>query len=381
MLTYKFRLCPTNQQERLFDRTIETCRRLYNSMLSERIDKPVGYFEQQKHLVELKKDNKYLREVHSQILQDVVLRVDKAFQRYFKGISNHPRFKRTGRYNSFTYPQYGKSFKLDECHIKLGRIGRVKVILHREIVGEAKTATIIKDIDQWYVALTVRDSPTARKTTSTGNAVGIDLGVSSVIALSDGTTVANPRFTEEAGSRIRSAQKKLSRTQVGSHRRRKAQIALARAWRKVRRQRDDFAHKLSNQLARNNSLIVFEDLPVTRMVHNHSLASAIMDSAWGKLRQMTAYKAERRGGRTILVNPSGTSQKCSGCGREIPKDLGERTHRCHFCGLVLNRDVNAARNILAVGLVQALAETEPLLVHRTRISKFSRGSEKPLALC
>jgi len=113
------------------------------------------------------------------------------------------------------------------------------------------------------------------------------------------------------------------------------------------------------------------------MVKNHSLASAILDATWGKLRRLTVYKAERRGRRVILVEPSGTTQICSGCGEIVPKELSVRTHACPRCGLVLDRDLNAARNILERGLERARAETEPLLVPAIRISKFRRGSEKP----
>ena len=146
---------------------------------------------------------------------------------------------------------------------------------------------------------------------------------------------------------------------------------LAKTWRKVRNQRLDAAHKVSTALASEYSVIIFEDLKIMNMVKNHNLASAIMDASWGQLRRLTAYKAERRGGRVILVNPSGTSQKCSGCGIMVPKGLGERTHSCPSCNLVLDRDVNAARNILAAGLEQAHVEGQPLLVQRRRISKFA----------
>ena len=134
----------------------------------------------------------------------------------------------------------------------------------------------------------------------------------------------------------------------------------------------DFAHKLSDSLTKENQLIVFEDLQIGNMVKNHSLASAIMDACWGKTRQLTAYKAERRGGRVMLVPPSGTSQKCSGCGETVPKDLSVRVHECPNCGLVLDRDVNAARNILQAGQELARVEAVPLLVQRRRISKFGR---------
>ena len=376
MLTYKFRLYPTEVQERKLEDTLETCRRLYNQMLDDRIRNHTGFFEQKKKLAELKKEDKYLKEVHSQVLQDIVLRLDKAFQSYFAGLSKFPRSKRRGRYNSFTYPQHGIGFRLIGNRIKLGTIGEVKVKVHRKIEGEVKTATIIKDVDQWFIALTVEEPMQRQQTHENDRAVGVDLGITNVIALSDGTLIEGPKFLMKAEEKIRVLQRTLSRKKKRSKRREKTRMLLAKAWRKVRRQRDDFSHKISSSLAEEHGTIVFEDLKVKSMVKNHSLASAIMGSCWYKLRQFTAYKAERRGGRVIFVNPAGTSQKCSGCGETVKKPLSERVHICPKCGLTLDRDVNAARNILALGLERALTETEPLLVHR-RISKFRQGSEKP----
>lgn len=377
LLTYKFRLYPTKTQGLIFEETIETCRRLYNLLLADRIENGGDFYSQRGQLVSLKKENKHLRAVHSQVLQDVVLRLDKAFERYTIGMAKFPKFKRAGRCNSFTYPQRGKSFNLVGGFLKLGRIGRVKVNLHRPIVGKVKTATIIRDIDQWYVAFSVDVLPTKRGSIpQIGRSIGVDLGVSNIIALSNGTTIQGPRFLKRAELQIRSAHRGFSRTQTGSKRRFKARTRLAKALRRVRRQRDDFMHKLSNELSKQYSLIAFEDFPVTKLTHNHTFASAIMDSAWGKLRRMTAYKAERRGGRVVFVSSSGTSQKCSRCGNIVQKELATRTHVCNQCGLTLDRDVNAARNILTRGLEQARVETKPLLFHRRRISKFSRGSEK-----
>ncbi len=148
-------------------------------------------------------------------------------------------------------------------------------------------------------------------------------------------------------------------------------MLLAKTWRRLRRQRDDTAHKISKFLADTYSTIVFEELKIPNMVKNHHLASAIMDSAWGKLRTLTAYKAERPGGRVILVDPSGTSQECSGCGNVERLELSERRFGCSACGLILDRDVNAARNVLKRGLERARAEEQPLLVQRRRISKFA----------
>ena len=200
----------------------------------------------------------------------------------------------------------------------------------------------------------------------------MDTGISNVVALSDGTLIDNPHFLNRSVGRIKSLQRRLSHKKKGSGNREKVKLSLVKAWRKARRHRDDFAHKLSDKLTKENRVIVFEDLKILNMVKNHNLASAITDAAWGKLRRLTAYKAERRGGRVILVNPSGTSQKCSGCGEMVPKELTDRVHDCPRCGLVIDRDVNAARNILKAGLEQARVEAEPLLVQRRRISKFGR---------
>src|SRR5712692_260052 len=371
MLTYKFRIYPTTAQARIIQETLETCRGLYNSMLADRIENGRGFYDQKKMLVELKHSDKHLKSIHSPVLQDVVLRLDKAYQKFFAGLSRYPRFRRRGRYNSFTYPQSG--FRLeDDKVIRLSTIGRVRVTLHRKVTGAIKRATIIRDIDQWFVAMLVEEDHSEVKSSSGDGEVGVDTGISNLVALSDGTLIENPRFLNGSLERIKSLQRRLSHKKKGSSNRERAKLSLAKAWRKTRRQRDDFAHKLSDKLTKENRVIVFEDLKIQNIVKNHSLASAITDAAWGKLRRLTAYKAERRGGRAILVNPSGTSQKCSGCGEAVPKELSERVHDCPRCGLIMDRDVNAARNILKAGLEQAPVEAEPLLVQRRRISKFGR---------
>jgi len=299
-------------------------------------------------------------------LQDVVLRLDKAYHAFLAVLSRYPRFRRSGRYHSFTYPQSG--FKLEGDRIRLSTLGKVRVRLHRKVTGAIKRVTVIRDIDQWFVALLVEEAPSGVQ--SGEGMVGVDMGISNLVALSDGTLVDNPRFLNGSMDCIISLQRSVSRKRKASKNREKAKLSLAKAWRKVRRQRDDFAHKLSDQLTRGNKVVVFENLRIGNMVKNRNLASAIMDSAWGRLRQLTAYKAERRGGRVILVEPRGTSQKCSGCGEAVLKELSERVHDCLRCGLVMDRDVNAARNILKLGQELARVEERPLLVQRRRISKF-----------
>lgn len=203
------------------------------------------------------------------------------------------------------------------------------------------------------------------------------MGLLNWIALSNGEKVKNPMNAQAQASKIKQLQRKLSTKKKGSYNREKARVALAKESRNVRRRRDDFCHKQSKKLADEYSLTVFEKLNINGMVKNHSLAKAIMEATWGKLRLYTAYKVERRGGQVILVKPNGTSQKCSGCGVDAKEklDLSVRIFECRSCGLLLDRDINAARNTLRLGLEQAHAEKEPLLV-RQRISKFQSRKQE-----
>jgi putative transposase len=376
VIVYKFRLYPTPTQERTLNNTLETCRRLYNSMLTDRKENNRGFYEQKRALTVVRKGDKFLKAVQSHVLQDVALRLDKACGAFFAGLSRYPRFRRRGRYNSLTYDYTGFSLRGDR--VRLSMIGAVKIVVHRPLLGRVKRLTVIRDIDQWFASFSV-EQDSVEERNPVPKEVGIDLGISNIVALSDGTLVENPRCLSMSTSRILYLQREFSRKKKGSKNRERAKVRLAKAWRKVRRQRDDFGHKLSHELVEKNGLMVFENLKVRNMVKNHSLASAIMDASWSNLRQLTVYKAERRGGRVILVNPEGTSQKCSRCGVMNPKmeDLSERIFRCEVCGLVLDRDVNAARNLLQAGQELARVEAKPLLVQRRRISKFADEAKSP----
>jgi len=307
LTTYRFRLYPTRTQESLLNETLETCRLLYNWMLAERRENSIGFYEQKRALVELKKREKYVGAVHSQVLQDVLLRLDKTYQAFLVGLARRPRFKRKGRYNSFRYPQLG-GFTVIGKALRLSKIGSVKMKLHRPVEGLTKTCTIVRDIDQWYACISavVESKPNESRG---GEPVGVDLGVVKLATLSDGRTFDNPRHLHNSITRLKTLQSVLSRKKRGSNNREKARVMLAKAWRRVRNQRLDLAHKVSANLASEYPTVVFEDLHIPLMVKNHSLASAITDASWGQLRRLTAYKVERRGGRVILVEPRGTSQK------------------------------------------------------------------------
>jgi len=188
-----------------------------------------------------------------------------------------------------------------------------------------------------------------------GPKVGIDVGIEKFAACSDGKTVANPRHLQKTEKRLRHAQKALSRKQKNSNNSRKQKLKLAKLHARIRNQRRDFLHKQSRKIANTCSLIAVEDLNVRGMVRNHHLAKSISDASWSEFLAMLCYKAEEAGGRVVKVNPRETSQQCSSCGTKVSKDLSVRIHRCPSCGLVLDRDVNAARNILARALASEVA--------------------------
>ncbi len=283
MRSYKYRLYPNKAQERIFLSTLETCRRLYNNALAERWyawkdeRRCITYREQQDALPGNK--DEYQQQVHSQVLQDVLRRLRKAFDAFFRRVRNgetpgYPRFKGKGRYDSLTYPQSGFSLSEDERHITLSKIGPVRIKLHRPLEGRVKTCTVKRDVNQWYVVFSCEVESSARP--HNGPAVGVDVGLEKFATLSDGTVIENPRFLRESEQKIKKRQRRVSRRKKGSNRRKKAKKELAKAHRKVRNQRTDFAHKLSSQLADDHSTITFEKLNILLNRHlSHRLSSFI----------------------------------------------------------------------------------------------------------
>jgi len=292
---------------------------------------------------------KYLNlDLHSQVAQDVLRRLDKAFQNFFRRVKTgdkpgYPRFQGKDRYDSFTYPQSG--FKiLDDGKLKLSRIGTIRMFVHREIVGKIKTCTILRDGAQWYACFSVELPKVERVEPETS--IGIDLGINTLATLSDGTQIENPKTLDKYDSKLRKAQKDLSRKKKGSNNRNKQKTVLKGAYRKVRNARKDYMHKASRILADTYDIIVFEDLQIRNMVKNHHLARSIHDASWNMLINFTTYKAEEAGGSVKLVNPRNTSKQCSVCGCIQAMPLSQRTYRCPDCGNVIDRDHNAAINIL-----------------------------------
>lgn len=280
-------------------------------------------------------------------------RVDRSFQNFFKG-AGYPRFQGRNRYNSFTYPQSG--FELEYGKINLSKIGNIKIVQHREIEGKIKTCTIKKDIDQWYVTFSCdTDIPIIPVEVKTKT--GIDVGLKSLITMSNGSQIEPPEFLRVSEKRLSREQIHLSKKKLRSNNRNNQRIIVSKVHRRIRNQRKDFAHKTSRTLVNTYDHIVFEDLQIRNMVKNHHLAKSISDAGWSQLINFTKTKAEYAGKIVELVNPRNTSQNCSSCGNLVKKNLSQRTHNCPFCGLVLDRDHNAAINIENKSLYNTVGTT------------------------
>jgi putative transposase len=357
--TYKYRLRPTSAQERLLDRTLMLCRHVYNAALGERREAwrmrgvTVTYYQQKAELPGIKAELPEYGEVHWQVLQDVVLRVDRAFQGFFQRIRGgktpgYPRFHGRDRYASLTYPQFGNGARLDNGYLVLAKIGRIAVRWSRPLEGTPKAVTIRREADGWYASISCAEVP-AQPLPETGEETGVDLGLESFATLADGTMIHIPVCYRKAERRWKHLQRRVSRRVKWSHRRHKAVKLLAKAHQKVRRQRLDFHHKAALRLVRQYDTIYHEDLQTANMLRNHHLAKCISDAGWGAFLSILSFKAACAGRRVVAVPSAYTSQVCSGCGVIVQKGLSVRWHSCPECETSLHRDHNAALNILALG--------------------------------
>lgn len=353
----KYRLYPTKSQVRSFEQTLTACRHAYNWMLS---DREQGYkthkhslsrFEQHARLKIFRETWVELQDVHSQVLQNVAVRVDLAFKAFFRRVKSgekpgYPRFKGKDWYDSFTYPQSG--FSITNTHVKLSKIGSIKVKAHRPIVGKIKTCTIRRQNGKWYVcfACEIETKPLPK----TGKSIGIDVGLEKFVAFSNGSFVENPRFFRVEEKAVAKAQRKLSKQTKGSIERRKAKKVVSRVHERIKNRRHNFVHQLSRKLVNEHDVIVVEKLNTKNMLSNHCLAKSISDASWNMFRSVLTNKAESAGRIIIAVTPAHTSQDCSVCSYRAKKPLKERWYYCPVCGLSLDRDTNAAINILRLGL-------------------------------
>jgi putative transposase len=359
---YKFRLYPTVRQAQALTYQLAEACRLYNACLDERRDAwrkghRVTFAMQARQIKDVRAAGD-LGLTNADAAHDVAARVDRSFAAFFRRCSagqrlGYPRFRSARRYDSITFTHYGRGARLRPGgRLYVHGVGEIRLRQHRQLEGEPKRVTIKREGDQWYAVIlcAVERKPLP----STGEAVGIDVGLSTLAATSDGDLIVNPRWLRAAQAGIRIAARRVSRRVKGSRRRRKAVAILRRKLACVAAQRRDFHHKTARAIVQKYDVIAVEDLNIKGLAGG-MLSKPVHDAGWGSFIERITEKAEEAARVFVRVNPRGTSQACSGCGAHVPKDLSVRQHRCPHCGLDIDRDVNAARNVLKLGLEEAVA--------------------------
>ena len=376
---YKYCIKPSSEQAEKFAQFFGCTRFAFNWGLDQKIKlyteskESISCFKLTNKLTSIKKEEEFswLNEVHSQVLQMSLRRLDNAFQKFFsKSLkAGFPRFKsRKNPVQTFQYPQ-GVKVDFESSTIFLPKIGKVNCIFHRKFVGKIKTCTISKSsTGKYFVSILVdNDEPLPAKVniTSEKQAIGIDVGIKEFATCSNGEVVSNPKYLKNKLARLAVKQRQLSKKVKGSNNRNKAKYWVARVHESISNQRNDFLHKLSNRLVRDNQAVIIEDLHIKGMIKNHCLAQAISDVSWSKFFEYLAYKAEWQGKHLIqIIRFAPSSQICSNCGTQNPavKDLVVRNWICSVCNAKHNRDLNASINIRNFGLIQVgFKELEPTI--------------------
>ena len=358
---YKYRIYPNKEQELYFAKTFGCTRFIYNKMLADRIKS----YEENKDLdikqvkyptpAQYKKEFEWLKEVDSLALANAQINLDKAYKNFFRDKSvGFPKFKskKSNRFSYTTNNQNGTIY-IDGNYIKIPKLkSKIKIVLHRKFKGLIKSATISKTpSNQYYISILV-DTENI-KLPKNENKIGIDLGLKEFAITSDGEIFSNPKWLRKTEKKLKKAQRSLSRKTKGSNNRNKARLKVAKLHQKIANQRKDFLHKISNYITNENQVIVIEDLKVKNLMQNHNLAKAISEVSWSEFRTMLTYKCKWKG-RELIITPSNyaSSQLCSNCGNKSSqtKDLSCRTYVCSVCGMVMDRDINASKNLLKLAM-------------------------------
>jgi putative transposase len=350
LLSYKYQLQPTHSQIKSLELICEEQRILYNAALQERIDcysktkKSITYYNQCKSLKDIEQN------IPVNLQRWTLSKLDNAFKAFFQRCKSKlkagfPRFRSKLRWKSFGFKEFsGIRLKENTLFFK-GLINGLKIHLHRPLgLGDITGCVLTKTDFGWYISIQVKSvSPPKKEIQSM---IGVDMGLTHLATLSNGIHIPNIRTTKRYERKLRIRQRQISRCKKGSNRRKKIKLSILRIHRKIKNTRDTYLHQITNDLVNRHDLIAVEQLNIKGMIQNHHLAKSISDASWNKFIQYLDYKAERAGSYARKVNAWRSSQECSGCGTLIKKDLSIRTHICYNCGLIIDRDENAAINIL-----------------------------------
>jgi putative transposase len=366
--TFQYRLYPTHKQQTTIRAWLALCCEVYNAALQERRDAyrmsgvSISYTHQCTELPGCKELRSELARVNSQVLQDVLKRVDLAFDGFFRRVRNgerpgYPRFRSRQRYNSLTFKQYQNSFdvragKNQTGTLILSKLGSIKLVMHRPLTGLPKTATVKRTpTGKWFVSISVETGPEAGTLPPSDESVGIDVGLSTFAYLSTGEQIANPRFFRKEEQALSRAHRKLSKARRGTQRREKRHKVVARVHERVRWRRENFIRQEVASIVKRFGLIAVEALVVRNLMKNPNVSKSIADAAWSSFIAHLLSKAEEAGRAVVRVNPAYTSQTCSACEHRQEMPLSVRVYECPTCGLVIDRDYNGSKNILAAALV------------------------------
>ncbi len=364
MLIYEYKVAGAQKQYAAIDEAIKITQFIRNKCLRKWMDeRGVSANDLQCYCAVLAREYSFASSLNSQARQVAADRAWSAISRFYDHCKNHtpgkkgyPQFQHDNR--SVEYKQTGWKIDPDGKHLFFTDgcgIGRLRLVGNKKQkvaafpIKQIKRVRIVKRADGYYAQFSVQAERTVEHVT-TGAQVGIDVGLKEFYTDSNGNTIANPRFLRKAENKLKRLHRQLSRTQKKSANRIKARQKLGKAYLKVQRQREDFARKTANALVTSHDLIAFEDLKIANMVRNHKLAKSISDAAWGRFLSWVQYYGVIHTVPVVTVAPHFTSQDCSGCGTKVKKSLSTRTHICWSCGLVMDRDHNAARNILVLAL-------------------------------
>ncbi|MCX6775361.1 MAG: transposase [Candidatus Micrarchaeota archaeon] len=347
MRAYKFRIYPSKKQEELLNKHLWLAKNLWNELLEEckQLYEDFGYFPT-KNTLQLIVKNYGL---YSQTQQEIAHRVHNAVLRVFKlrkkGVKcGFPRFKSIERMKSLHYPQYGTGFWLDK-KFKVTPFDEIAIKKHRELKGRIKTLTLKKESSgKWFAIFTAEEEKQLPKENK-GEAIGIDLGLKTFATLSNSLKISNPRHFKRYEERLAFIQRKFSKKKKRSYQRKRAKIRVAKLHEKISDCRRDFLHKISTDLVNIYSLVALEKL-ASKEMSEENYGKQINDAGWNMFANMLAYKAEGAGCMVVFVNPENTTKECSNCGAIVEKTLQDRIHNCPCCGLIVDRDLNAARVIL-----------------------------------